>query len=338
MKKLTFVGQNITNMPWEDRPKGFDGPVWRYSKNPIIGRNPAKGITRIFNSAVVYEDGEYVGVFRAEDYSTLPNLRFGKSKDGINWKIDDHTLKIVDEDGSPVHLYYAYDPRITKVGDTFHIMYCTDMHGPTIGLITTKDFKTFVRRENPFIPFNRNAVMFPEKINGVYKMLSRPSDSGHTPFGDIFISDSPDLVHWGRHRHVMQSGGHGWWQGTKIGAGPTPIKTSEGWLMIYHGVTTTCNGLVYSMGAALLDLEQPSKVRYRSKNYILTPELPYEEVGFVLNVLFPCAALVHEDGRMAIYYGAADSYVALSFTTVPELVKYIIDNNEIVGSDRELGR
>ena len=143
---LKFEGQKIDNFPWQERPEGFDGPVWRYTENPIIDRNPKKGITRIFNSAVVYLDGLYHGIFRAEDISTLPNLRYGTSKDGIHWDIEDKTLDIIDEDGTPVHLYYAYDPRITKVEDTYYITYCTDFFGPTVGLIATKDFKTFSSR------------------------------------------------------------------------------------------------------------------------------------------------------------------------------------------------
>ena len=335
---IKFDSQKIKNMPWEDCPAGFEGPVWRYSKNPIIDRNPIKGITRIFNSAVVYLNDEYVGIFRAEDISTLPNLRFGKSKDGINWEFEDHTLWVQDEDGNPVYLYYAYDPRITKIDDVYHITFCCDFYGPTVGLITTTDFKKFVLREKPFIPYNRNGVLFPRKFNGCYKILSRASDNGHTPFGDIFSSDSPDLVYWGRHRHVMQRGGVGWWQGTKIGAGPTPIETEIGWIMLYHGVCNTCNGYVYSMGAAILDKDEPSKVLYRTKDYILTPEAPYEEVGFVPNVVFPCSTLVNEDGRVAIYYGAADSYVALGFTTIERLVDFIMKHNEHVGSDHEIGK
>lgn len=335
---MKFDSQKIKNMPWEDCPKGFDGPVWRYSKNPIINRNPIKGITRIFNSAVVYYNDEYVGIFRAEDISTLPNLRFGRSSDGINWEFEDHTLNIEDEDGNPVHLYYAYDPRITKIDDVYYITFCCDFYGPTVGIISTKDFKKYIFIEKPFIPYNRNGVLFPRKFNGLYKILSRASDNGHTPFGDIFSSDSPDLVFWGRHRHVMQRGGNGWWQGTKIGAGPTPIETEIGWIMLYHGVTTTCNGYVYSIGAAILDKDEPSKVLYRTKDYLLTPEASYEEVGFVPNVTFPCSTLVNEDGRIAIYYGAADSYVALAFTTIDKLIEFITTHNELVGSDNEIGK
>ena len=198
----------------------------------------------------------------------------------------------------------------------------------------TKDFKTFVRLENPFIPFNRNGVLFPRKVNDKYLLLSRPSDSGHTPFGDIFLSESPDLVHWGRHRRVMTKGGEGWWQGTKIGSGATPIETSEGWLMFYHGVSGTCNGFVYSMGAAILDKDNPSKVLYRTRDYLLTPEKEYETTGFVPNVAFPCATLQDaETGRIAIYYGAADTYVAVAYAQVDELVKYIKENSELVDGD-----
>ena len=161
-------------------------------------------------------------------------------------------------------------------------------------------------------------------------MLSRPSDTGHTPFGDIFISQSPDLVFWGQHRHVMGptkfevSG----WQCTKIGAGPIPIETDEGWLLIYHGVITTCQGYVYRMGAALLDIDEPWKVLYRSKDYILAPYEPYELMGDVPNVTFPCACLTDAaTGRIAIYYGCADTVTGLAFTTVDTLLNYIKENS-----------
>jgi beta-1,4-mannooligosaccharide/beta-1,4-mannosyl-N-acetylglucosamine phosphorylase len=161
-------------------------------------------------------------------------------------------------------------------------------------------------------------------------LLSRPSDTGHTPFGNIFISESPDMIHWGNHRCVMTNGGEGWWQGTKIGAGPVPIETKDGWLMFYHGVSGTCNGFVYSIGAVLLDLEDPSKVLYRTRDYLLTPEKTYETVGFVPNVLFPCANLVDaETGKIAIYYGAADTYTGIAFCQVDELIDYMKNNSEV---------
>jgi beta-1,4-mannooligosaccharide/beta-1,4-mannosyl-N-acetylglucosamine phosphorylase len=190
----------------------------------------------------------------------------------------------------------------------------------------TYDFKTFYQMENAFLPYNRNGVLFPRKINGKFAMLSRPSDTGHTPFGEIFYSESPDLIHWGHHRHVMAPTGG--WQATKIGAGPTPIETSEGWLLIYHGVLTSCNGFVYSFGAALLDLEKPWKVIYRTRPYLLNPREYYECVGDVPNVTFPCAALYDPPtGRIAIYYGGADTVTCLAFTKSDALIDFVKENS-----------
>ncbi|MCL2434081.1 MAG: glycosylase, partial [Clostridia bacterium] len=182
-------------------------------------------------------------------------------------------------------------------------------------------------------PFNRNGVLFPRKINGKYMLLSRPSDNGHTPFGDIFLSESPDLVYWGKHRRVMTKGPN-WWQYAKIGGGPVPIETNEGWLTFYHGVTKTCNDFVYSMGVALLDLDNPAIVKYRSRDYLLTPEKPYETAGFVANVAFPCAALCDAPtGRIALYYGAADTYTAVAYCRADEVLEYLKNNSRLAPGD-----
>ncbi|WP_238654307.1 glycoside hydrolase family 130 protein [Paenibacillus piscarius] len=340
MREVKLTGSDsLSNIPWQDRPAGNDNPVWRHSDNPVIKRNPAKGVARIFNSAVIAYGDSFLGVFRVEDNTTRPHLRMGRSADGLDWVIDEQPIQFKDEAGNPYMPRYAYDPRLVKVEDTYYIIWCTDFYGAAIGVAKTQDFKSFVSLENPFLPFNRNGVLFPKKIGGNFVLLSRPSDSGHTPFGDVFLSESPDFVYWGKHRHVMTKGGQGWWQSTKIGGGPAPIETSEGWLMFYHGVTGTCNGLVYSMGAVILDADEPSRVKYRSRNFVLTPEEWYEERGFVNNVLFPCAALSDADtGRIAIYYGAADTYVGVAYTTVQDIVNYVIDTHEEVGDDAGPGR
>jgi beta-1,4-mannooligosaccharide/beta-1,4-mannosyl-N-acetylglucosamine phosphorylase len=158
-----------------------------------------------------------------------------------------------------------------------------------------------------------------------YVMLNRPSDNGHTPFGDIYLSQSKDMVYWGEHRFVM--GTRGGWESTKIGAGPIPIATPEGWLMIYHGVLTSCNGFVYAFGAALLDLDEPWKVVRRGEPYLLVPQTLYECVGDVPNVAFPCAALYDEPTqRMAVYYGGADTVTALAFCKMDELLDWLKAN------------
>lgn len=337
MSKVAILGsQSLPNIPWEERPAGGtgDAPLWRYRGNPILGRNPAPGIGRIFNSAVApWQDG-FVAVLRGEQLDGVPQIYLGRSKDGIHWQVDDKRVLFTDAQGRVRMPRYAYDPRLVRIEDTYYIIWCTDFYGAAIGMAKTRDFVTFERLENPFIPFNRNAVLFPRKIGGTYRLLSRPSDSGHTPFGDMFVSESPDLTFWGRHRHVM-SRGRNWWESVKIGAGAAPIETSEGWLVFYHGVSSTCNGFVYSMGGAILDRDEPSRVLYRCGRYLMTPEESYETTGFVPNVVFPCAALTDPDtGRIAIYYGAADTHVSLAFAYVDELVAYIKAHSETTEDDR----
>jgi len=325
-------GAAIPNMPWQERPAGCSGPVWRYSKNPIIRRDPVPDGARAFNSAVVPFGDRFVGVFRIDHHNTMPALHFGRSRDALTWQIEHEVIRFVDLQGrpSPRSKYY-YDPRVVRIEGVYYITWCNEFEGaPTIGVAQTEDFETFVQLENAFLPFNRNGVLFPRKIDNEFVMLSRPSDNGHTPFGDIYLSRSPDMCFWGKHRLLMRAGASGWWEGTKIGAGPIPIETDQGWLMIYHGVTNTCNGFVYSMGTVLLDLEVPEKVLARSNKYFLTPEEPYETTGFVPNVAFPCATLCDADtGRLAIYYGAADTYTAVAFATVDGLVTWTRENSNI---------
>ena len=339
MGKYKLFTDPLPNIPWQDKPAGaINQPVWRYTQNPVIGRNPIPGVSRVFNSAVAPYEGKFIGVFRGEQTNGVPFIYLGHSEDAVHWTLDPEKVHFVDENGKDFAPVYAYDPRLVKVEDTYYIIWCGDFYGAAIGLAKTKDFKTFTRLENPFIPFNRNAVLFPRKIGGKYMMLSRPSDSGHTPFGDIFLSESPDLVYWGRHRHVMGKSPE-WWESVKIGGGPAPIETSEGWLLLYHGVSSTCDGFVYSIGAAILDIDEPSIVKYRSEDFILTPEEEYETRGFVPNVCFPCATLVDSaTGRMAIYYGAADTVTGLAFTYVDDLIDFVKEHSVVRESDTEVGR
>lgn len=320
-----IIGSPLPNMPWEDRPKGDTAPLWRYSKNPIIGRNGNSLSNSVFNSAVVPFQGAYAGVFRCDSRALSMDLFPGESQDGLSWKISDTPIHLVGADPEIGKYEYRYDARITPLDGKYYVSWCNGYHGPTIGLAWTEDFKTFHQLENAYLPFNRNGVLFPRKIGGKYAMLSRPSDNGHTPFGDIFYSESPDLTYWGKHRFVFGTikSNESAWQSTKVGPGPAPIETDEGWLLIYHGVITTCNGYVYRMGSALLDRDEPWKVLYRSKEYIFAPYELYECVGDVPNVTFPCAALTDSDtGRIAIYYGCADTVTGLCFTTVDDLIRF----------------
>ncbi len=320
-------GETISNLPWQERPDKSNELIWRYSENPLFGFSPVPdnpNIYTIYNSAPIPFQGGFAGVFRADHRTGLPYLHVGHSADGIAWDINPDPLAVTCgiPGGGPAE--FAYDPRVLRMDDTYYVMWCNDYHGPTIGIATTKDFVNFDQKDNAFLPCNRNGVLFPRKINGHFAMLSRPSDMGHTPFGEIFYSESPDLKFWGNHRFVMGRGDD-WWSNMKVGPGPAPIETTHGWLMIYHGVVNGCNGYVYRMGLALLDPEEPWKVIHRSPNHVFGPEAAYETAGAVPNVVFPCAALCDAaTGRVAIYYGAADTDTGLAFAHIDELIAYVL--------------
>lgn len=338
---MKIIGNNLPGIPWQDKPVDCTETVWRYSENPIIKGNHIPCSNSIFNSAVVpYGDG-FKGVFRVDDKRIRPRLHVGNSKDGIHWDIEETPIrfnneKLCDPEETGT-VYYAYDPRVCFIEDRYYITWCAGYHGPTIGLAYTFDFETFYRLENAFLPYNRNGVLFPKKINGKFGMLSRPSDTGHTQSGDIFYSESTDLEYWGHHRHVMAPQ---WdWGPMKIGAGPVPIETDEGWLLFYHGVLNTCNGMVYRMGVALLDKDEPWKVLKRGRYYLLSPTETYECQGDVRNVVFPCACLTDaESGKITIYYGCADTVTGMAFTTIDEISKFLEEQNSdpIVYDERDL--
>ncbi len=322
-------GKSIPNMPWQDRPEGCDDIFWRYSANPVLTYKDIKDANSLFNSSVVAFGNEFRGVFRCDRKDLVPVLYKGKSKDGLNWEIDDEPLKFENTiEGVPY--VYGYDPRVCEIDGRYYVVWCTGMANwdPTIGMAYTDDFETFYQMENAFLPYNRNGVLFPRKINDKYVMFSRPSEAGDGSRGNgsIYYSESPDLVYWGKHRLVMTPAVG--WQSYKIGGGPTPIETDEGWLMIYHGVKSTCQGINYYAGAMLLDRDNPTKVLYRTKYYVLSPREIYETTGDVPNVVFPVSTLCDADtGRIALYYGAADTVVGLAFTTVDELIKYVKENS-----------
>jgi beta-1,4-mannooligosaccharide/beta-1,4-mannosyl-N-acetylglucosamine phosphorylase len=338
-RRPVTLGPALPNIPWQERPAHHAGVVWRDVMNPIIPRDPFPTANSVFNSAVVPFRGKFAGVFRCDDTRRMMQLHAGFSDDGVTWDIRPQRIQFVAADpaanGEVARWVYGYDPRVCWIADDdgqggrYYVTWCNEYHGPTIGIAYTHDFVTFHQLENALLPFNRNGVLFPRKIGGKYVMLSRPSDNGHTAFGDIFLSHSPDMIHWGCHRHVMGTAPCSW-QSTKVGAGPTPIETTEGWLMIYHGVLTSCNGFVYSFGAALLDLDQPWKVRYRTEPYLLNPREQYECVGDVPNVVFPCAALADPPtNRVAIYYGCADTCTGIAYCYADELLDFVKAHSKV---------
>ncbi len=312
-----ILGKPLNNIPWENKPEGYRYPVWRYSGNPIITRDNLFFANSIFNSAVVPFGDGFAGVFRVDDRTRDQVIVTGFSKDAVNWTLEEKVI------------FRGYDPRICEIDGKYYLSWVNlTPNGTTIGIAVTEDFKNWEQKEDATYPVARNGVLFPRKINDEYMLLVRPCDRGHTPYGDIFIQRSKDLTYWGNFRFVMKPVRN--WEMTKVGAGPTPIETDEGWLMFYHGVITSCNGFTYSMGAAILDRDEPWKVLHRADSFLLAPHELYETVGDVPNVVFPCSALTDpETGRIAIYYGAADTSVALAFTTVDEVVNYIKEHDMI---------
>ncbi len=316
---LSISQDAIPNLPFEERPKHDHALLWRYSGNPVIARDGGIEANSVFNSSVVPFKGGFAGVFRVEGNDRVPFLHVGFSADALHWQLEKVPLQFADGR----QLDYGFDPRLTFLEGKYYLTWCNGINWePAIGLAWTEDFKVFHFIENATLPYNRNGVLFPRKLQGDYLLLSRPCDAGNTPFGNIYLSRSPDLIHWGRHREVMRPTRG--WQRLKIGAGPTPLETERGWLLIYHGVIQSCNGYLYSAGAALLDLNNPAKVLARSRNFLLAPRTTYELNGDVPNTVFPCGMLVDApSGRLALYYGCADTCVGVAFGYVEEIIDAI---------------
>ena len=229
---------------------------------------------------------------------------------------------ITPEADGPFGVYEEYgveDPRICCINGEYLITYSAySRHGVRIGLIRTRDFKSFERVALITQADSRNVVIFPEKINGRYARLDRPH-SEISPWS-IWISYSTDLIHWGESRVVMKPATYHWDE-MKIGPGATPIKTSKGWLSIYHGVFETMDGSVYRLGVALHDLNDPSKVLGVANEWILGPEAEWEITGYVHNVVFCCGAVAEDDGSVKIYWGGADTVMCVGTANIDELVE-----------------
>ena len=192
-----------------------------------------------------------------------------------------------------------------------------------IGLARTRDFDSIERVALITQADLRNVVIFPQKFDGRYARLDRPH-SEISPWA-MWISYSPDLVHWGDSRVVIKPVQYHWDE-MKIGPGATPIKTPQGWLNIYHGVFPTMDGSVYRLGVALHDLNDPAKVLGVGDEWILEPEDPWERTGYVHNVVFTCGAVAQDDGTVRIYWGGADTVMCVGTARIEELVRMCLDN------------
>ncbi len=311
----------------------------RHPDNPIITRESITStlpelddVSSVFNPGAVLVDGKVHLLLRVQNRGRETYLLHAVSDDGVQFDIDPEPVvfKGIEEIASPV--YHIYDPRITELDGRYYIMLALDIHnGCRLGLAVTDDF-----REYEFLGIkshidNRNGVLFPERINGQVFRLDRPNHptaDGPASGEMIWLVSSRDFTRWIPHSPVLQGRPHYWDE--RIGSGPPPVKTRDGWLLIYHGVATHFSrSNIYQAGVALLDLEDPCKLIGRTRYNILEPREMYELIGQVPNVVFPSGMVVWDtdddgyalpDSRVSIYYGAADTVVGLAETTIGELV------------------
>ncbi|WDN90183.1 hypothetical protein BuS5_03153 [Desulfosarcina sp. BuS5] len=298
-------------------------PFERYYKNPIIKRTDIPyPCSSVFNAAACKYGDEYILLLRIEDLEGKSHLTLGRSANSVDFRIDKEPWIETSQDPvfEPYERFGVEDPRITTIDGIYYITYTAfGPYGVRGAIGKTSDFDKFKRISFVTDVDNKDVVLFPEKINEEYILITRPGGFGGQR-GDIWISYSPDLIYWGKSRILMSHAPGGWSSG-KLGASVPPIKTQEGWLLFYHGVKRTGSGNIYRIGAALLDLERPHIVMGHTKYFILGPDESYERIGDVPNVVFPCGAILEENGRIKMYYGVSDTAIAMATADIEEIVR-----------------
>lgn len=294
--------------------------IKKYSKNPIITKEMVPfAVNSIFNPGAVKYGDKYILLCRVEMPNGRSSFVLAESKNGIDFHMRKKTT-LTPEDHTNCYEYVNWgieDPRITKIGDKFFVVYTGySNHMPLVILAETKDFESFKIYGPISEPSNKDAALFPEKINGSYWRVDRPAAEAKR---EIWISSSPDLIHWGNYKCLTEPLA-GTWEADKIGNSSTPVKTKEGWLMLYHGVRGFGITSTYRLGVLLMDLEKPWIVKRRSMEPILSPEFDYERIGDVMNVVFSNGWIVDDDGSVKIYYSGADTNICLAETTIDYLL------------------
>lgn len=298
----------------------------RHPLNPIItSRDIPYQVNTVFNAGAVDLGDEVILLLRVESTSGRSHITIARSADGVhNWQIDARAFMHPGHK-FPYEEFGIEDCRVTQVEgfEGWLIAYTAySPHGAAIGIAQTRDFKGVDRIGIAYPPNNKDAAIFPRKINGMYAMLHRPAAAG----GSIWIGYSPDLTFWGKSEVVMPPRGGPWWDGYRVGAGLPPIETKDGWLLIYHGVKEMPSGPIYRVGAALLNLQVPHSSIAKTRRWLLSPQEPYERMGDVPNVIFPCGGFVR-DGELWMYYGASDSCICLATVRLQELLD-VFDEHE----------
>jgi predicted GH43/DUF377 family glycosyl hydrolase len=298
--------------------------IKRYEGNPLLTIEDIPfPCNTVFNAACAKYEGQYILLLRVEDLTGRSVFALARSGDGYDFEVEPEPVMAPCQEEGCFKEYERKgieDPRITKIDGVYYIMYtAVSPYGPLLALARTTDFKKFERIALVSQPENKDGVLFPEKINGMYARLDRPVSAGE---GNIWVSYSDDLIMWGNSRCVMTiRGDH--WDSWRVGASCQPIKIEGGWLIIYHGVKAASSGPIYRLGAAVLAQDDPSRVLCRTAIPILSPREYYERVGDVNNVVFSCGAILEDDGEsLKIYYGASDTSICLGTANVNELMQF----------------
>ena len=300
----------------------------RHAANPILtARDWPYPAHTVFNAGACQVGDETILLVRVEDRRGHSHLTVARSDDGVsNWRIDSKPSFAPDPANYPEEAWGVEDPRLTWIEDRgqWIIAYTAySPSGPLVSLAETKDFIAFTRLGPVMPPEDKDAAVFPRRFGNRYAMIHRPVSAGSSG-AHIWLSFSPDLIHWGDH-HVLLHARHGaWWDANKIGLSSPPLETPEGWLILYHGVRVTAGGCLYRLGLALLDLEDPCRVLRRSDEWVFAPEMPYERQGDVNGVVFPCGWILDKpSGKIRIYYGGGDTCLALATAQLSDLLNYL---------------
>ncbi|UCE99180.1 MAG: glycosidase [Planctomycetota bacterium] len=300
----------------------------RHPANPILSvENWPYAANSVFNAAAAMFAGKTLLLVRVEDFRGISHLTVAKSDDGVHsWDIDTEPTLRPDPEGHPEEVWGIEDPRVTWLEELqkWAITYTAfSRGGPLVSLATTTDFRNFTRLGSVMPPEDKDAALFPVRFNGHWAMLHRPVAKLPSIESHIWLSFSPNLKHWGDHQELIHARRGSWWDANKIGLSAPPMETKEGWLVLYHGVRATSSGSIYRLGLVLLDLENPGRVIRRSEEWVFGPKASYEREGDVDDVVFPCG-WIEKDGIIFMYYGAADSCIALATAKLNELVDYLL--------------
>lgn len=257
--------------------------------------------------------------YKGQDYlTTLSYLRLVFSDDGVHFYEDSKYPPVF---GSGFYESFGIeDCRVATMDDGYYLTF-TEVSPVAVGvgMMHTRDFRHFTHEGMIFPPHNKDCALFEEKIDGRYYALHRPS-SPELGGNYMWIAESPDRIHWGRHKCVATTR-KGFFDSARLGAGASPIRTDEGWLEIYHGADSSNR---YCLGAMLLDLKDPSKVLARSSEPIMEPVAPYEQTGFFGNVVFTNGQIVDGD-TVHIYYGASDEVICKADFSIKEILAMLKD-------------